>query len=76
MVFKKESDPKKMKKFLTLGGKSQSGIATLVKDRSGLGCSRGNCILFILEDDLLSRYGLENVDGWDFLKKTFFLSGL
>jgi hypothetical protein len=72
MVFKKESDPKKIKEFLTLVENPKVELRRYKSPVLVWAVQDETVYYSFWEDDLLSRYGLENVDGWDFEEDLLF----
>ena len=66
MEYRQERDPKKIKEFLYLTENHKIEIRHYKSPVLVWGVQDGTAYYSIWEADTLQRYGLENVDGWDY----------
>ncbi|MBW6513939.1 MAG: hypothetical protein K0B87_04185 [Candidatus Syntrophosphaera sp.] len=72
MDFRKESDLKKIKEFLDLSENHKIELRHYKDPVLVWAVADGTAYYAIWESELLDRFGLENVDGWDFEEDLLF----
>ena len=72
MVFKKENDLRKIKEFLTLVENPKVELRHYKKPVLVWAVDEGTVFYSFWEEEMLTRFGLENVDGWDFHEDLLF----
>ncbi|MBP7205201.1 MAG: hypothetical protein KBA54_01640 [Candidatus Cloacimonetes bacterium] len=72
MEFRKESDIKKIREFIDLSENHKIELRHYKSPILVWAVSDGTAYYAVWEDELLQRYGLENVDGWDFEEDLLF----
>ncbi|MEN6445522.1 MAG: hypothetical protein ABFC98_05700 [Candidatus Cloacimonas sp.] len=72
MIFKKESDTGKIKEFLSLVENLKVELKHYKKPVLVWAVQAGTVYYSFWEEELLLRYGLENVDGWDYEEDLLF----
>ena len=72
MDFRKESDQKKIKEFLELSENHKIELRHYKDPVLVWAVTDGTAYYAIWESELLDKFGLENVDGWDFEEDLLF----
>ena len=72
MIFKKEDNPEKINEFLNLVENPKVELRHYKKPVLVWAVDEGTVFYSFWEEEMLSRYGLENVDGWDFEEDLLF----
>ncbi len=72
MDFKQESDPKKIREFLDLSENHKIELRHYKEPVLVWAVSDGTAYYAIWENEVLTKFGLENVDGWDFEEDLLF----
>jgi hypothetical protein len=72
MVFKQEASTKKIKEFLELVENHKLELRHYKEPVLVWAVQDGTVYYSMWENDTLTRYGLENVDGWDFEEDRLF----
>lgn len=72
MEFRKESNIKKIREFLDLSENHKIELRHYSSPVLVWAASEGTAFYTIWENDLLERFGLDNVDGWDFEEDLLF----
>ncbi len=72
MEFKKESDVKKIREFIDLSDNHKLELRHYKEPVLVWAVADGTAYYAIWESELLDKYGLANVDGWDFEEDLLF----
>ncbi len=72
MIFKKEDNPEKINEFLNLVENPKVELRHYKKPVLVWAVDEGTVFYSFWEEEMLSRYGLDNVDGWDFEEDLLF----
>ncbi|HNT52296.1 MAG TPA: hypothetical protein PKH19_02760 [Candidatus Syntrophosphaera sp.] len=72
MEYRQESDPKKIRELLDLSENHKIELRHYKHPVLVWAIADGTAYYAIWEDELLEKYGLENVDGWDFEEDLLF----
>ncbi len=72
MEFKRESNIKKIREFLDLSDNHKIELRRYSSPILVWAVTDGTAYYTIWENDLLERFGIENVDGWDFEEDLLF----
>jgi hypothetical protein len=72
MTFRQESDPQKLREFLDLVENHKVEIRRYKHPVLVWGIKEGTVYYSFWEQDILERFGLANVDGWDYEEDLLF----
>lgn len=72
MTFQKEADPHKLKEFLELVENHKVEIRRYKQPVLVWAVKEGTVYYSFWEEDVLERFGFENVDGWDYEEDLLF----
>ncbi len=72
MTFRQESDPIKLREFLDLVENTKVEIRRYKHPVLVWGIKEGTVYYSFWEQDVLERFGIDNVDGWDYEEDLLF----
>ena len=72
MTFRSESDTKKIREFLDMVENTKIEIRRYKYPALVWSTKDGTCYYSFWEKDMLDRFGVENVDGWDYEEDVLF----